>query len=100
MQASSNPENEKLGGSLKALEKISLKKTKGVLITITLFENAQCKVLVEHGLATSVSALAKKALLKYIWQNEDKIPEKLIPPKRKKGWKDKHQKKKRRTKGS
>jgi hypothetical protein len=94
MQASSDSENKKLDDHLKPLEKRNLRKTKGVSLTITLFENAQCEALVEHGLATSVTALAKKALIKFIWENEDKIPEKLIPPKRKKGWKDKHPKKK------
>lgn len=96
MQASSDPKDKKLDDHLKPLEKRKFRETKGVSLTITLFENAQCEALVEHGLATSVTALAKKALIKLIWENETLIPKKLIPPARRKALKekDKHQKKK------
>lgn len=96
MHLSSNPENKKLDEHLATLKKRQAPKTTKLIgVTVTNFEYAQVEVLVEKGLASSVSALTKKALIKFIWENEKLIPEKLIPPKKKQGWKDKHQKKKR-----
>lgn len=79
MQASSKNDSKELDKDLNIQEKPKdLKKTKMIGVTLTLFEFAQVESLVEAGLSNNPSSLTKKALIKFIWENEHLLPPKPI----------------------